>query len=293
MRNCRSSGRGSFGIHSRDEAGGSNDSVPASAIPAANAQILGTEADWNIKSEPCSHLKDRQLHLAREKFLGGSSGCNGTLWMRGSREDYDVWGLEGWNGEEMYKYMPKAEKLQSKSWFEANEKAHGQSGHLVTAPHDPAPISNLVMKSFQSKDFPNIPGVFSSGDSPHGCGHVVRTIYQSVRSSAADYITKSNARGNVDIMTNFYVDKVILENTSNTFRAVGVDLQGSTGEKHSVKVRKEVIVTAGVYGSPTILLRSGIGARHEVESYGITSRVDLPGVGKSLMDHLNRDPYIY
>lgn len=204
----------------------------------------------------------------------------------------------------MYKYMSKvyarrnnprnlpiehpsqAEKLQNKSWFEANEKAHGQSGHLVTAPHDPAPISNLVMKSFQSKGLPYIPDMFSSGDSPHGCGHVVRTIYQGVRSSAADYITKNNARGNVDIMTNSYVDKVILENVSNAIRAVGVDLQDSNGEKHSVKARKEVIVTAGAYGSPTILLRSGIGDRHEVENYGIKSRVDLPGVGKNLMDHL-------
>ena len=87
-------------------------------------------------------------------------------------------------------------------------------------------------------------------------------------------------------MTNVYVDKVILEDTNNGMRAVGVDLQDSPGEKRSVKARKEVIVTAGVYGSPTILLRSGIGDRHEVEDYGIESRVNLPGVGKNLMDHL-------
>ena len=180
----------------------------------------------------------------------------------------------------------QAEKFHNKSWFEASEKAYGQSGPLSTAPHDPAPISSLVLKSFQSKGLPYIPDMFTSGESPHGCGHAVRSIYQGVRSTAADYITKDNTRSNIDIMTNVYVDKVILEDTSDGIRAVGVELQDSSGEKRSVKARREVVVTAGVYGSPTILLRSGIGDKHEVEHYGIKSRVDLPGVGKNLMDHL-------
>ena len=128
--------------------------------------------------------------------------------------------------------------------------------------------------------------MFTSGESPNGCGHAVRSIYQGVRSTAADFITKDNTRSNVDIMTNVYVDKVILEATNNGMRAVGVDLQDSHGEKRSVRAQQEVILTAGVYGSPAILLRSGIGEKHEVEGYGIKSRVDLPGVGKNLMDHL-------
>ena len=180
----------------------------------------------------------------------------------------------------------QAEKFQNKSWFEANEEVHGRSGPLLTAPHDPAPISSLVLKSFQSKGLPYIPDMFTSGESPHGCGHAVRTIYQGVRTTAADYISADQTRGDLDIMTNVYVDKVMLEDTSNGMQAVGVDLQNSIGEKKCVKARREVIVTAGVYGSPTILLRSGIGEKHQVESYGIKSRVDLPGVGKNLMDHL-------
>ena len=180
----------------------------------------------------------------------------------------------------------QAEKFRNKSWFEANEEIHGQSGPLLTAPHDPAPISSLVLKSFQSKGLPYIPDMFTSGESPHGCGHAVRTIYQGVRTTAADYITTEKTRGDLDIMTNVYVDKVTLEDTSDGIRAVGIDLQDSIGEMQSVKARRQVILTAGVYGSPTILLRSGIGERHEVESYGIKSRVNLPGVGKNLMDHL-------
>lgn len=140
----------------------------------------------------------------------------------------------------------QAEKFQNKSWFEANEKVHGRSGPLVTAPHDPAPISSLVLKSFQSKGLPYIPDMFTSGETPHGCGQAVRTIYHGVRTTAADYIMTDQTRGDFDIMTNVYVDKVMLEDTSNGMRAVGVDLQDSSGEKQCVKARREVIVTAGV-----------------------------------------------
>ncbi|KAF7902900.1 hypothetical protein EAF00_002802 [Botryotinia globosa] len=94
------------------EAGTSNDTYPATAIPAAVSQILGSEADWNIKSEPCKKLENRRLHLTRGKFLGGSSGCNGTLAIRGNRKDYDNWGLEGWSGDEMFKYMSKVRNYQ-------------------------------------------------------------------------------------------------------------------------------------------------------------------------------------
>ncbi|KAF7888078.1 uncharacterized protein EAF02_002619 [Botrytis sinoallii] len=250
------------------EAGPSNDSYPATAIPAAVSQILGTEADWNIKSEPCEELENRQLHLARGKFLGGSSGYNGTLAIRGNRQDYDNWGLERWSGDEMFKYMSKAEAFRNKSWFDAEKDAHGYNGPIVTSPHDPAPISNLVLESYQSMGLPLIPDMFSTGKSAHGCGHAVRTVSQGTRTMSTDYITSST------------------ENSAGALRANGVFLQDTTGQKSFVKARKEFIISAGTYGSPAILLRSGIGAKQEVEKLGIQSQVDLPGVAKNLMDHL-------
>lgn len=185
-----------------------------------------------------------------------------------------------------FKYV-QAETLKNKSWFAATEVAHGHNGPLVTAPHDPAPISSLVLESYQSMGLPLIPDMFSTGESAHGCGHVVRTIYQGTRTSAADYITKSNAKDNIFIQTKTYVDRINLEKDDTAgLRANGVHLQGADGQKTFLKARKEVIVTAGTYSSPAILLRSGIGAKHEVEKLGLKSQVDLPGVGKNLMDHL-------
>ncbi|KAL9104532.1 MAG: hypothetical protein Q9187_008889, partial [Circinaria calcarea] len=268
------------------EAGSSNEKVPYSAIPAGVSQILGTDADWNIQSQPCAQLGNREIHLARGKFLGGTSGCNGTLCIRGTRQDYDSWELEGWSGNEFFDYMSKAETLHSKPWFEANETAHGYNGPLHTAPHDPAPISNLVLESYQSKGLPLIPDLFTSGESSYGCGHAIRTVFQGVRSSAADYITKENVRTNIEVETNSLVNRVVLENFNGKLRATGIETQNATGDRRVIEARKEVILSAGAYGSPAVLLRSGIGPKTEVEKHGIKSRLDLPGVGKNLSDHL-------
>lgn len=129
--------------------------------------------------------------------------------------------------------------------------------------------------------------MFTSGESSSsGCGHAVRTIYQGVRTTAADYLTNVEPRGKLEIKTNTYVDKVVLSSVGSDVHATGVELQDASGHKTFVKARREVILSAGAYCSPTILLRSGIGDKQEVERHGIESHVDLPGVGKNLMDHL-------
>lgn len=183
--------------------------------------------------------------------------------------------------------ISQAESFRNKPWFTPDEKAHGYSGPIITAPHDPAEISNLLLESYQSKGLPLAPDMFTSADNrPSGCGHAVRTIYQGVRMTAADYLTNVESRGKLDIKTHIYVDKVVLDHTGDGLRAVGVDLQDASGNKTSVRARREVILTAGAYGSPTVLLRSGIGEKHEVVKHGVESRINLPGVGKNLMDHL-------
>lgn len=71
------------------------------------ASNLDGPEDWNIVSEKGMGINNRQVKLSRGKFLGGSSGLNGTLCIRGSKQDYDDWGLDGWSGEEFFRYMQK------------------------------------------------------------------------------------------------------------------------------------------------------------------------------------------
>ena len=143
----------------------------------------------------------------------------------------------------------------------------------------------MILESYQSKGFPLIPDVFTTGESPHACGHAIRSIFQGVRTTAADYITKGNQRGNISVKTGTIVDRVVLVGDGNQKRAIGAQLQNATGEKTLVKARKEVILSGGAYSSPAILLRSGIGPKQELQGLGIESQVDIQGVGKNLMDH--------
>lgn len=129
--------------------------------------------------------------------------------------------------------------------------------------------------------------MFSTSESAHGCGHAVRSINKGVRTTSVDYLDMGEGKHNIEIITNKYVDKVLLEmHESQTLQASEVEVQGTNGEVSTFKARKEIILTAGAYGSPAILLRSGIGPRRELDQLNIEIVLDYQGVGKNLMDHM-------
>lgn len=164
---------------------------------------------------------------------------------------------------------------------------HGTSGPLHTEPHDLAPISKLVKESLIDQGLPYHPDMFSTGETPHGCGDVPRTVHQGIRSTAADFITKGYRRENITIKTDVTVDKVILEKgQDDDLIATGVRTVSKDGEESVYKANREVIVSAGAYCSPLMLMRSGIGPRAELEKHSIPCQVDLPGVGRNLQDHV-------
>lgn len=249
--------------------------------------MFDSETDWNITTPPMSGINDRQVKLSRGRFLGGCSGCNGTLCIRGCKQDFDDWKLEGWSGDEVFACMRKAENFHPKPWFQDSSKDHGYSGPLHTEPHDPAPISQLMLASFISAGMPLVPDMFSSGDTAHGCGHVPRTVYEGLRTTSADFVTNGFSRKNVTILTGCTVDKVLVEGAeSGDLRATGVVVYSSDAAKPQVyHARKEVVISGGAYCSPAILLRSGIGPATELQKHSIPRVLELSGVGQNLMDH--------
>lgn len=128
--------------------------------------------------------------------------------------------------------------------------------------------------------------MFSTGDVPHGCGHVPRTVYKGIRTTGADFVTNKNSRGNITITTDATVDKVILDSQGGQTRASGVITKSSDGTSKTYLARREIIISGGSYCSPAILLRSGIGPKEDLDKHSIACKVDSPGVGKNLMDHL-------
>lgn len=230
-------------------------------------------------------VNNRQVKLSRGRFLGGCSGCNGTLCIRGVKQDFDAWGLPGWSGDEVFACMRKAETFHPKTWFQDSAKDHGYSGPLHTEPHDPAPISQLILASFISAGLPLVPDMFSTGDTAHGCGHVPRTVYEGVRTTSADFVTNGFQRKNVTVLTGCTVDKVLVDSQSGQLRATGVVVQHGSATSQTYNARQEVILSSGAYCSPAILLRSGIGPSNELQKHGIPRVLELSGVGKNLLDH--------
>ncbi|KAE8350547.1 hypothetical protein BDV28DRAFT_138930 [Aspergillus coremiiformis] len=268
------------------EAGPHNKDLENVHMTGGWSKNFDAETDWNIITPPMEGVDNRQVRLSRGRFLGGCSGCNGTLCVRGCKQDFDDWQLDGWSGEEFFAAMKKSETFHSKDWFQASPKSHGYSGPLHIEPHDLAPISNLLMDSLVSQGIPLHPDLFSTGEVAHGCGHALRTVHQGIRTTGADFIVNDYHRPNVTIQTDTTVDRIVLEESPYGLRATGVVTRLADGTTRTFTARKEVILSSGAYCSPAILMRSGIGARHELEKLDIPCQVDLPGVGKNLMDHL-------
>ena len=128
--------------------------------------------------------------------------------------------------------------------------------------------------------------MFSTGDVAHGCGHVPRTVHKGIRTTGADFITNDYNRSNVTIQTDTTADRIVLEDSAAGLRATGAVTRLADGTTRTFHARKEVVISSGAYCSPAVLMRSGIGAREELEKLDIPCKVDLPGVGKNLMDHL-------
>lgn len=108
-----------------------SDLMLTATIYARWSQLFDKDTDWNVISEKMPGVNNRQVKLSRGKFLGGCSGCNGTLCIRGSKQDYDDWGIEGWNGDEFFKYMCKvrAPKFQPSAALPASSQNMSNLSH--------------------------------------------------------------------------------------------------------------------------------------------------------------------
>ncbi|KAI5357259.1 Putative glucose-methanol-choline oxidoreductase, FAD/NAD(P)-binding domain superfamily [Septoria linicola] len=268
------------------EAGGHNKDLDNVHMVGGCGQIYGTKHDWKLVSVPQKHANDRVLELHRGKFLGGSSGVNGALCIRGAKQAFDNWNLPGWSGEEVFAAMRKSENFHGKEWFEHAPGAHGDRGPLHIEPHDFAPISHLILESMQAKGLPLDHDMFSTGENPHGCGHVPRTHYEGRRTTAADFVTNARNRSNIHLMLNTTVDRINFIRDLAGLRAVSVDVLDAGTQRKTLRADREIIISGGAYCTPPILMRSGIGPREELEGHGIDCVVDSAGVGQNLQDHL-------
>jgi choline dehydrogenase-like flavoprotein len=265
------------------EAGRKDDSVFVQAPAGVAASVPYGFFSWHYDTTPQKGLNGRQGFQPRGKVLGGSSSINAMMYIRGNKWDYDNWaaqGNKGWDYNSILPYFIKAENNET-----IKDEFHGQGGPLnVMELSDPSHFNEFFLDACEMQGIPRSNDL--NGESQIGCRMNQVTQKGGERGSAAKgYVTPNLDRPNLTVITNAHVSKIEIENDT----ANGVSFfQGDN--LVSVKANKEVIMSAGAYGTPQILQLSGIGPKDELEKLSITVKKDVPGVGSNLQDHISVVP---
>ena len=234
--------------------------------------------DWGYRSEAEPHADSRSIHTPRGKVLGGSSSVNGMIYSRGHPGDYDEWermGASGWSYNDVLPYFRKSENSDrgSSQW-------HGADGPMRVSSLSPdAPLTRAVHASAAELGYPVVDDF--EAESHEGFGLHDLTVDNGRRSStSSSFLAPAKGRSNLQVETGAQVTRILFERS----RAVGVEYR--VGDRvHVALCSREIVLCAGAYGSPQLLMLSGIGPAHHLQQHGIGVVADLPGVGTGLQDH--------
>jgi len=261
------------------EAGGW-DKSPLIHMPAGYFHLMQSgKLDWGYHTEPQQHADNRRMFLPRGRSVGGCSVINAMIHMRGHRQDYDHWaqlGNAGWDYESVLPYFVKAE-----CWHGGEAFGHGRDGPIRTSRAGlDNPISQAWLRASSEAGYAYNEDLNSGNQ--EGTGPCDAAIGHGIRSSVSrGYVTPVKHRKNLRIIVKARVTRIIIERN----RAVGVEYL-RRGRLCHVYADQEVLLCGGAFNSPHILQLSGIGDQRHLKQSGINARLDLPGVGRNLQDHV-------
>ncbi len=236
------------------------------------------QLSWGYSSEPEIYADARSIAVPRGKVLGGSSSVNGMMYSRGHPADYDSWrslGLTGWSYPEVLPYFRRSER----NW-RGDSRYHGASGPLTVARHvtDEAIYPRLIATA-EKLGYAHLDDFH--GARVEGFSAPDFNVHRGRRAStAARYLRPAMSRSNLVTQVDALAHRILFEGQ----RAVGIEYEHG-GVLKRARAEREVILAAGVFNSPQLLLLSGIGPARELEAAGIAPLADLAGVGKNLQDH--------
>lgn len=258
--------------------------------PAGLAVIAKFELNgWGYNTVPQPGLNGRRGYQPRGKVLGGSSSINAMIYARGHAADYDGWaaaGNPGWSFADVLPYFKRAEHNERGA-----DALHGQGGPLnVMDLRSPNPFIGSFIEAGQQAGFPH--NTDFNGSQQEGVGAYQVTHKNGERFSAAKaYLTPHLQRPNLQVITNALTTRVVMDTDQNPPRAVGVEVrsEGGRGPMQVLRLKDggEVVLSAGAFGSPQLLMVSGVGPAEHLREHGITPVLDLPGVGANLHDHVD------
>ena len=266
------------------EAGGDGSAVYDIPSLADNLQLI--KIDWQYTTEPnnsyCRAMENGRCRWPRGKLLGGSSGINSMLYVRGSKKDYDIWeqqGNPGWSYRDVLPYFLKSEDNRNQSL--AKTPYHSTGGYLtVEEPQWRTPLAAAFIQAgremgYESRDI--------NGERQTGFMIPQGTIRDGSRCSTAKaFLRPARKRKNLHVAMEAHVTKILIDSSSK--KAYGVEFVRN-GETMRVRAKKEVIVSGGTINTPQLLMLSGIGPREHLSEHRIPVIQDLK-VGHNLQDHV-------
>jgi choline dehydrogenase-like flavoprotein len=246
-------------------------------IPAAFPQLFKTQYDWDFLTEPEPQLDGRRVYLPRGRMLGGSSSMNAMVYIRGNRADYDGWakgGATGWEYDSVLPYFIKAEANERRE-----DQFHGTQGPLsVCEGRSMSPLMAAFVEAAKQAGYPENRDF--NGATQDGVGLYQCTQRNGMRcSTAVAYLHPAMERPNLTVITGGLASRILFDGA----RASGIEIIRN-GAPEEIRADQEVILSAGAYGSPHLLLLSGIGPAADLGLWQIPVRRDLP-VGEGLQDH--------
>jgi choline dehydrogenase-like flavoprotein len=253
------------------EAGGSGRSFLIDTPALVAVTVPRKLHNWAFETEPQAGLAGRRGYQPRGKALGGSSAINAMIYMRGHPADYDEWNAPGWAWRDVLPVFLRAEHNERGA-----DDFHATGGPLNVADvHSPNPAALAFVEAGVQAGHPR--NADFNGPSQLGVGlYQVTQKYGRRWSAAHAYLDPAVSRGNLTVRTGTLALRLILDGKA----CLGVET--SRGAVHA---RRETIVAGGAFGSPQLLLLSGIGPREAIEPHGVALRHELPGVGRNLQDH--------
>jgi choline oxidase len=266
------------------EAGPSDVDDPAILRLTDWMALLGSGYDWDYLVEP-QERGNSFLRHARAKVLGGCSSHNSCIAFWTPREDLDEWaalGCEGWSADECWPLIARLETNDG-PWA-----GHGRSGPVTLVqiePDDPCGVA--VLAAAAAVGLPTVR--FNEGDTIcEGAGffQINREPDGARASSSRAYLHPIlDSRRNLEVRTGAWASRVLFDGDGG--RATGVEYQQDIGPgRRTVGARREVVLSAGAIDTPKLLMLSGVGPAQHLRDIGIDVRVDAPGVGANLDDHV-------
>jgi choline dehydrogenase len=285
------------------EAGPDGRGVAQIVDPPSWAKLAGTALDWGYDYQPTDAVAGRAIPIARGRVLGGCGATNAMLWYRGNPADYDAWeaaGASGWNYAAMLPYFRRSE-----DWAGGPSGQRGAGGPMrVTRPANPHPIASALIEGAAELGLPTL----ADPNSGENCGATLANlnIAEGRRFSVVDgYLpawAPPPAPGQVPVGAHTHAPEppanltVLTGSTALRLGFCAARAGGATSRCDSVfhtvrgmvrqtHARVQVVLALGAFGTPELLIRSGIGDPAELGRLGVPVRAALPGVGRNLQDH--------